>query len=78
MENCIYGFMKSFGTEVSDLKCEEYQYVLALCGILTNISSVPDGRHYLMTVPICHDVFDAIIKYIPQISTSELQILKWC
>lgn len=75
IDSCIYGYMKTYSDEPFNVDSEECQYLVALCGILTNISSVPDGRHFLMNATVSRDIYDLIIKVIPCISTDDL---KWC
>lgn len=74
IDSCIYGFMKTYSDDQLNVDSEECQYLVALCGILTNISSVPDGRHFLMNATVSRDIYDLIIKVIPNISTDDL---KW-
>lgn len=41
-------YFATCGDDDSDIKPEEFEFVLALCGIITNIAASPNGREYLV------------------------------
>lgn len=77
VDGCIYGFIKTYRDEIPTIEAEEYQYIIALCGLLTNISSVPDGRHFLMNKDVTLDLYNLIIEFIPQIPADTAEDLIW-
>lgn len=47
MDNSLKAFLEVFGRDIPDPCGNEYQFILAWCGILTNVSACPDGRYFL-------------------------------
>lgn len=77
VDGCIYGFIKTFRDDIPNPEAEEYQYIVALCGLLTNLSSVPDGRHFLMNNNSTLDLYNLIIQVLPQIASNKATDLQW-
>lgn len=77
VDGCIYGFRKTYQDELPSTDAEEYRYVLALCGLLTNLSSAPDGRHFLMNKDVTLDLYNLIIEFLPEIPDDAAEDLKW-
>lgn len=77
IEACIYSFATTYGDTVPNPNSDEYQYVLCLCGILTNLSSIPDGRLFLMWNPIGRAIYSLILDIMGNVSCREAGSLKW-
>ncbi|XP_014615712.1 PREDICTED: heat shock factor 2-binding protein-like [Polistes canadensis] len=58
-------FISTYETGIPPTNNVEYQFVLGLLGIVTNISSVPKGREFLITNQNGKDLVEKIIKFMP-------------
>lgn len=76
-EGCIYAFFATYKDSMPDACTDEYQYVTALCGILTNLSSIPEGRLFLMWNPLGRAIYSLILDVMGAISGKNAGSLKW-
>ncbi|KAK2589238.1 hypothetical protein KPH14_002039 [Odynerus spinipes] len=58
-------FISTYETGIPPTNNVEYQFVLGLLGIVTNISSMPKGREFLITNQNGKDLVEKIIKFMP-------------
>ncbi|KAL2728566.1 heat shock factor 2-binding protein-like [Vespula squamosa] len=58
-------FISTYETGIPPTNNVEYQFVLGLLGIVTNISSIPKGREFLITNQNGRDLVEKIIKFMP-------------
>ncbi|KAI4500271.1 hypothetical protein M0802_004688 [Mischocyttarus mexicanus] len=58
-------FISTYETGIPPTNNVEYQFVLGLLGIVTNISSIPKGREFLITNQNGKDLVEKIIKFMP-------------
>ncbi|XP_046823224.1 heat shock factor 2-binding protein-like [Vespa crabro] len=58
-------FISTYETSIPPTNNVEYQFVLGLLGIVTNISSTPKGREFLITSQNGRDLVEKIIKFMP-------------
>lgn len=77
MDGCLYGFTKTYSGDIPNPEAEECQLIVALCGVLTNISSVPDGRHFLMSRDNSLTLYDFMIGTLPSLFSGQLDDLRW-
>lgn len=73
-EGCIYAFAATYKNSTPDSCTDEYQYVISLCGILTNLSSIPEGRLFLMWNPFGRAIYTMGLDMMRAISAGSL---KW-
>lgn len=76
-EGCIYAFAATYKNSMPDPCTDEYQYVISLCGVLTNLSSIPEGRLFLMWNPFGRAIYTLIFNMMGTISGSKAGSLKW-
>lgn len=76
-EGSIYAFSATYGEAMPEPNTDEYQYVTALCGILTNLSSIPDGRLFLMWNPLGRAIYTLILDIMGTICGKKAGSLKW-
>ncbi|XP_062517649.1 heat shock factor 2-binding protein-like [Corticium candelabrum] len=58
LESCVIAYPKDFPPETSD----EAQFVLSLCGIITNIAASASGREFLSSVSPGNRLLDSFIQ----------------
>lgn len=77
VEGCIYAFTATYKDSMPDSCCDEYQYVTSLCGILTNLSSIPEGRLFLLWNPFGRAIYTLSLNVMKTISGKKAGSLKW-
>ncbi|EDV25720.1 uncharacterized protein TRIADDRAFT_55117 [Trichoplax adhaerens] len=59
-------------SEISD----ESEYILSLCGIVTNMAATPDGRDYLISSECGREVFEAFFTVLCAAPNNKLRLLQ--
>lgn len=77
VETCIYAFSETYGNDLPSSTSDEYQYIVSLCGILTNLSSIPDGRLFLVWNPLGRAIYNLILDKMEIMHSSKAGSLKW-
>lgn len=63
----IVSFIDEFSTNFPDMQNDEGQFVMAILGTVTNISSTPIGRQYLISHLHGKDLVAQLVKAMPVI-----------
>lgn len=74
----LISFMETYETSLPNQCAEESQFILSMCGIVTNIAATPAGRQFLVTNTNGRDLleqFNRILKVIPEPSGNYLKRL---
>lgn len=72
----LISFMETYETSLPNQCAEESQFILSMCGIVTNIAATPAGRQFLVTNTNGRDLleqFNRILKVIPEPSGNYLK-----
>lgn len=76
-EGCVYAFATTYAAAIPDENTDEYQYIVSLFGILTNLSSIPDGRLFLMWNPMGRALYSITLDIMETILDDKSESLKW-
>jgi hypothetical protein len=72
----LISFMETYETSLPNQCAEESQFILSMCGIVTNIAATPAGRQFLVTNTNGRDLleqFNRILPVIPEPSGNYLK-----
>jgi len=72
----LISFMETYETSLPNQYAEESQFILSMCGIVTNIAATPAGRQFLVTDTNGRDLleqFNRILPVIPEPSGNYLK-----
>jgi hypothetical protein len=72
----LISFMETYETSLPNQSAEESQFILSMCGIVTNIAATPAGRQFLATNTNGRDLleqFNRILPVIPEPSGNYLK-----
>ncbi|XP_033324170.1 heat shock factor 2-binding protein [Megalopta genalis] len=64
-------FMKTYRTAFPPTSNDEYQFIISLLGIVTNISASPEGREFLITNSNGKDFIKKIVTLMPTLPISQ-------
>ncbi|XP_076657098.1 heat shock factor 2-binding protein [Halictus rubicundus] len=64
-------FMKTYRTAFPPTSNDEYQFIISLVGIVTNISASPEGREFLITNPNGKGFMRKIVSLMPTLPISQ-------
>ncbi|XP_014242541.1 heat shock factor 2-binding protein-like [Cimex lectularius] len=63
----LISFMGTYTREMPEVKCNETQFILSMCGIVANIAAVPEGRQYIVTDANGKETIEQMLKVLPNI-----------
>lgn len=72
----LISFMETYETSLPNQCAEESQFILSMCGVVTNIAATPAGRQFLVTNTNGRDLleqFNRILPVIPEPSGNYLK-----
>lgn len=72
----LISFMETYETSLPNQYAEESQFILSMCGIITNIAATSAGRQFLVTNTSGRDLleqFNRILPVIPEPSGNYLK-----
>ena len=69
-------FMNTFQKSIPDLDTDEFKFIMAIGGTITNISAQKSGREYFLEEMIGLKLLDNIIKIVGDIPMPKGQLLK--
>ncbi|XP_026470833.1 heat shock factor 2-binding protein-like [Ctenocephalides felis] len=67
VEGTLASFLETYKGSMPGPESDERQFLLSMCGVITNIAAVPQGREFLCASPNGLTLIQAILKAIPAV-----------
>nr|CAD7462884.1 unnamed protein product [Timema tahoe] len=76
MNGSLVSFLETYSTNMPASSTDESQFIMSLCGVVTNIAASPAGRQFLATNEKGKELVAQIIRILPGIPTPAGNCLK--
>nr|CAD7590774.1 unnamed protein product [Timema genevievae] len=76
MNGSLVSFLETYNTNMPASSTDESQFIMSLCGVVTNIAASPAGRQFLATNEKGKELVAQIIRILPGIPTPAGNCLK--
>ncbi|XP_073981068.1 heat shock factor 2-binding protein-like isoform X2 [Rhodnius prolixus] len=63
----LVSFLDTYNRDIPDIRSDESQFILSICGVVANIAAIPCGRHFIVSNTNGKDLLDQIFKALPKI-----------
>uniref|UniRef100_A0A224XWF2 Putative heat shock factor 2-binding protein n=1 Tax=Panstrongylus lignarius TaxID=156445 RepID=A0A224XWF2_9HEMI len=63
----LISFMDTYNRDMPDIRSDESQFILSICGIVANIAAIPCGRQFIVSNTNGKELLDQIFKALPKI-----------
>ncbi|KAK7597983.1 hypothetical protein V9T40_014939 [Parthenolecanium corni] len=70
----LRSFFQSFGENLPSVKSQEYQFILSMIGIITNLTAVSEGRQFLTECKEGYQIIQELLEMVSDIPKSGIHI----
>ncbi|KAK9511430.1 hypothetical protein O3M35_000089 [Rhynocoris fuscipes] len=61
----LVSFMDTYSREMPDIRSDESQFILSICGIVANIAAIPTGRQFIVSNANGKELIEQIFRALP-------------
>ncbi|KAK7871596.1 hypothetical protein R5R35_001789 [Gryllus longicercus] len=72
----LVSFIETYDSHMPGQCADESQFIMSMCGIITNIAASPAGRQFLVTNPTGKELLDMFVRVLPRIPCPSGNCLK--
>lgn len=73
----LRSFIESFGEKLPSVQSKEYQFILSMIGIITNIAAVSEGRNFLTNCQEGERIIRELLGMVLEIPNSGIHIQRY-